>query len=262
MYKKWSLKNKKTSLVEYNNIWMYIAVFMGFVVVCVIGYMAYQIVSTPDGQMHVAPEKQVPYMRPLSSDDRYRWTSNSKYTLVIYESLDCKFCRKLNIEIQKNIVSLKWKFNLIYRNAPLVDLEPLAAEKSLITECIYRERWTEKMYDFIYQIYTEYQLFHRDNTWVKNIAKKYVSSSQYLDTCMNDPIQKAKIADDIKKLTLDGVNSTPSIGIYYEWRLVWRYASGFYGTTRVMEYLANMQWNADQFWDGNLLEKIQWIPIQ
>ena len=207
--------------------------------------------------MHVARDIDIEYMRPLSPDDRYRWTSSSKYTLVVYESLDCKYCRKLNAEILKNISYLKWKFNLVYRNAPLVDLEPLAAEKSLITECVYWPSWGDVMFDFIDRVYSEYQVFHRDNLWVKNIAKKIMSTPESLEKCMNDPKQKSKIANDIKNLSIDGISATPSIGVYYGDKLVWRYASGFNGTMRVIRYLATFEDNADQFWSDELFEKIQ-----
>ncbi len=196
-------------------------------------------------------------MRPLSSDDKYRWASPSKYTLVIYESLDCQYCRKLNAEIYKNISYLRWKFNLVYRSAPLVDLEPFAAEKSLIAECVYRDSWIDKMFDFIDRVYSDYQVYHRDNIWVKNIAKKIMSAPQSLENCMTDPSQKSKIANDIKNLAIDGISSTPSIGIYYAGRLVGRYASGFNGTMRVIRYLATFEDNADQFWSDELFAKIQ-----
>lgn len=206
---------------------------------------------------HVAQEKNIPYIRSLWPDERYRWTSSSKYTLVIYESLDCKYCRKLNIEILKNIAQYKWKFNLAYRNAPLVDLEPLVAEKSLIAECIYSNDGNKFFFDFMDSLYVNYQVFQKDNNWAKDLAKKVMTHPDMLDTCLADPLKKQKIANDIKNLIADNISFTPSVAIFYDGKLVWRYAAGFYGTMRVINYLSTFENNADQFWSEELFNKIQ-----
>ncbi len=254
------VRSKKTlhHAYPFRHIWIY-AIYGIWALLSIFAIYTIVTMIWPSGssESHVATEKHIEYMRPLVSDDKYRWRSSSKYTLVIYESLDCKYCRKLNAEIYKNISYLRWKFNLVYRNAPLVDLEPLAAEKSLIAECVYRDAWGDKMFDFIDRVYVDYQIFHRDNIWVKNIAKKIMSTPQSLENCMSDPVQKSKIANDIKSLAIDGISSTPSIGIFYWDKLVGRYASGFNGTMRVIRYLATFEDNADQFWSDELFEKIQ-----
>jgi hypothetical protein len=76
------------------------------------------------------------------------------------------------------------------------------------------------MFDFIDEVYAEYPLSQKDNTWVKNIAKKRMSQPNALENCLADPQQKAKIANDIKNLSIDTIESTPSIGIYYDGKLV------------------------------------------
>jgi hypothetical protein len=113
------------------------------------------------------------------------------------------------------------------------------------------------MFQLINRVYADYQIFQRDNNWVKIIAKNLMTHPENLENCMDDPLQKSKIADDIKKLSLDRVSSTPSIGIYYDGKLVGRYATGFNGTMRVIRYLSTFQENADQFWSEELFEKIQ-----
>ncbi|MBC7503466.1 thioredoxin domain-containing protein [Candidatus Gracilibacteria bacterium] len=206
---------------------------------------------------YVAQEKSLPYIRPIGPDERYRWTNSSKYTLVIYESLDCKSCRKLNIEILKNIAQYKGKFNLAYRSAPLVDLEPLVAEKSLIAECVYSNDGNKVFFDFIDSLYVNYQVFQKDNNWAMDLAKKVMTHPDMLDACLADPIKKQKIADDIKNSIADGIKFTPSVVIFYDGKLVGRYASGFYGTMRIINYLSTFEDNADQFWSDELFNKIQ-----
>lgn len=206
---------------------------------------------------HVAQEKDIQYIRPLWLDERYRWTSSGKYTLVIYESLDCKFCRKLSLEIEKYKSKFEGKFNLAYRNAPLVNLEPYAFEKAMISECIYRESWSDQMFAYIESIYGDYQVFQKNNDWAKDRAKKFIKNPENLDTCMRDPSTKQKIDNDLLWLFVDGISSTPSIGIFYDGRLVGRYASWFDGTMWVMEYLATFDQNADQFWSDELYKSIQ-----
>ena len=71
-------------------------------------------------------------MKAIGETDNFRWKNNSRYTLVIYTSLDCDHCRKLYKFIESRYELFGDTFNLIYRNAPLSDIEPLAMGKAVI----------------------------------------------------------------------------------------------------------------------------------
>jgi protein-disulfide isomerase len=161
------------------------------------------------------------------------------------------------LAIDANQSKIEGKFNLVYRSAPLVDLEPLAAEKSLIAECISRSVGTEKMFDFIHQIYSDYKQFESDNDWVVNIAKWYLDNTSTLKECMDDPTMRDKIQKNIELLFQERINYTPYIGVYYDGKLVWRYAAWYGGAIRVINYLSRFNENADQFWSDELFQKIQ-----
>ncbi len=260
MVAKWNTK-QNIKVGPKNNIWLFAIYGLS---ICLLIFLLYQTglyiantIAWGTRIGHVAQEKDIPYIRPIWPDERYRWRSSGKYTLVIYESLDCKSCRKLNREILKNIAQYQWKFNLAYRNAPLVDLEPLVAEKSLIAECVYSTDGNTVFFDFIDSFYSNYQVFQKDNNWVKDLAKKIMTHPNMLSVCLADPLKKQKIADDVKNSIADGVNFTPSVAIFYDGKLVWRYASGFYGTMRIINYLSTFENNADQFWSDELFNKIQ-----
>ncbi len=245
-------------------VWGYF--FISILAITIIGiaflvahYMAIQSPSF-GSNAHVANTSKLDYMRPISESDRYFWKSSSKYTLVVYESLDCKFCRKLAEFVRLNEAVLKGKFNLVYRSAPLVNIEPLAAEKTLISECVFHYQGVEKMFAFNDSIYKDYKQFELDNEWVKMRAKEFLDTKDNLQSCLENPIVKSKVEEDIRGLLVDGVSFTPSIWVYYNGELVGRYASWLRGTIQAMLYLASFDQNADQFWSDALFEKIktQW----
>lgn len=241
--------NKKYS------IWWYIFFIISLALSCII--ISWIVWYLNDSDTHVAVKKQIKYIRPLSTDERYKWKSSSKYTIVIYQSFDCKFCKKLNSELEKNRSHFEGKFNLAYRNAPLVDVEPLAKEKALIVECIYKGSWTKKMFEFIDDIYNEYQDFQKNNDWVLKRAKNFYISQDNFFACLKDPIVNQKIENDVNYLGIDEIYSTPSIWIFYNWELVGRYAAGFTRTMKFIEYLSTFENNADQFWSDSLFDEIQ-----
>lgn len=74
----------------------------------------------------VAMRENIMPMRDITEDDVFRWKNNSRYTLVVYTSLDCEHCRKLYEFIESRYDIFHESFNLIYRNAPLTDIEPLS----------------------------------------------------------------------------------------------------------------------------------------
>jgi protein-disulfide isomerase len=113
------------------------------------------------------------------------------------------------------------------------------------------------MFAYIDSIYSDYQIFQKNNDWAKDRAKKFIQNPENLETCMQDPSIRKKIDDDVRGLFVDGISYTPSIGIFYDGKLVWRYASWLGWTMRVMDYLATFWDNADQFWSDALFNKIQ-----
>lgn len=239
------------------NPWVIAILFLVISIICILLFLVVDLWSPNSDNKHVAQVNNIKYMRPLSENDYYRWKSPSKYTLVIYESMDCKYCHKLNTYINTHYDTLYGKFNLAYRNAPLTGSQPLAAEKALIAECVYQDRGSEKLFEFMNDVYNNYKTLHTNNDWIKERAKKYLIDPAGFIVCLNSKSAKEKIATDVQNLIADGIKSTPSIGIYYDSMLVWRYSAWYNGTIRVMQYLSTFDENADQFWSDELYNAIQ-----
>lgn len=135
-------------------------------------------------------------MKAVSEGDNFRWKNNSRYSLVIYTSLDCDHCKKLFHFIESRYELFGNAFNLIYRNAPLTDIEPLAIGKAVIGECLRTIEGNEKYFQFITEMYTEYNLFQKNNDWVYEVAKKLTKKQNELKSCIDGDTIREQIGKE------------------------------------------------------------------
>ena len=206
----------------------------------------------------VASHPSLMSMHALSDSDIWRWKNNSPYTVVLYASMDCSHCKELELTMTGAIQELyRSKFSLAYRDAPLVDIEPLVAEKTLIGRCVYRQNGANAYFAFLHDMYEHYNTLQTNNDWVKVIALSHLKDKNEFNTCIHSDDVRWEVQKSRIESLADGVSSTPTIGIFQKWVLVARYSYGAKPTLKVLDYLAHFDQNADQFWSDALLQ--QWM---
>ena len=145
-------------------------------------------------------------------------------------------------------------FNLIYRNAPLTDIEPLAIGKAVIGECLRTIEGNEKYFQFITEMYREYNIFQKNNDWVYEVAKKLTKKQNELKSCIDGDTIREQIGKERIEALSDWVSSTPTLGIFFDDELVWRYSVSGLKAMQIVEYLSLFSSKADQFWSEGMLE--------
>ena len=198
-------------------------------------------------------------MKGIDENDTFRWKNNSRYTLVIYTSLDCAHCRKLYTFIESRYEIFGDAFNLIYRNAPLTEIEPLSKWKAILWECLKKIEGGTQYFQYITELYAQYNLFQKDNEWAYTIAKKYTKKKRELLLCRDSTEMQKMIEQNQQDSLNDWVVTTPTLGIFFDGELVGRYAVSGSRAMQIVEYLSIFSSKSDLFWSEGLLEKyLEW----
>lgn len=216
---------------------------IGYLVIAILiawfGYFVYQYITlTRVSGIVVENKSSIEYLPPPSSSDHYKWKTDTPYTVVNYFSMDCPHCKKLDLIEEENRGKYEKSFNLIYRHSPLPS-QPLSGEKAVIAECVYQQSGDKGMFALISDSYANYRSFTKDNKWVIDIAKKYVQDGSSLDSCISSSEMKAFINNKKIEAVSQGVQGTPTIGVFKDDVLMFRDTIGERGVKRVMDYLAS-----------------------
>lgn len=192
-----------------------------------------------------------------NENDHYRFKSNSKYTLVIYASTDCIYCRKFDTYLENNLPKYENKFNLVYRYAPLSSDLNLSSEKALISECVYNQGGDKKMFEFIKDMHSNYKTGEANNGWVKDIAKNHVSNRGGFSDCLNNKDMQSKVINFKIKSVATGITGVMTVGVFNNGVLVSRFDRiSDVLVIKLIDYLARFPGFADQFWSDEMFQKI------
>ncbi len=163
------------------------------------------------------------YLPPPSDSDHYKIRNvGNTITIVNFFSMDCVHCRKAYLFEEKLLAKYGDKVNLVYRQNPLPEIQPLSPEKALIAECVYNQGGDETMFRFITDVYINFDIVNQNNNWIKKIAEKYVDNKEKLTSCIADPKEKEKISIAKNKAIASDVTRTPTIAIYQGSKLIER----------------------------------------
>lgn len=214
--------------------------FIVSILIVWVGYFVYQYKGSDNVSLveNAGSKSEIDFLPPPNALDHYKWKSNSPYTVVNYFSMDCPNCREVDATEEKYKTIYEKSFSLIYRHSPLPS-QPLSGEKAVIAECVYQQSGNEGMFAFISDSYANYRSFAKDNKWVIDIAKKYVQDSSSLGNCFSSSEMKAFINNKKIEAVSQGVEGTPTIGVFKGDVLMFRVTIGGKGVKRIMDYLAS-----------------------
>ena len=158
------------------------------------------------------------FVLPPQEGEKYlHYKEGNTVTVINYFSLDCPYCRKLFTIEKRFIIEFGDRVNFAFRDKPL-DSNPLSYEKALLKECIYlkNDNSNEKYFQFVEEVFANYENKEnnlRNNNWVKEIAKKYISNEQ-LESCLVDESLKQKILGFRAKADASQIFWTPTIVVF------------------------------------------------
>ena len=164
------------------------------------------------------------YTEPSQEDHYLLYDKKNIITLVNYFSLDCDHCKKaylLEDGLISTLATSSKNINIIYRHNPLLS-QPLSKEKALISECVYNQTGDAQFFNFIKEVFVLYKKSN-NNLWVKDIAKKYLTSQEKFDQCLISIAMKEKIQKQKNDNVLSGITYTPTILVYQNKEFVRKY---------------------------------------
>jgi protein-disulfide isomerase len=146
----------------------------------------------------------------LREYEHYKSRTNSPYTIIEYFDLDCPYCRELYLEERKVYASIfAGNINHIYRFFPLTNIHPDAAKKTLVAECVAKNRGEDVFFKFIdhHFLTTSTETTYKE---FLELAEKYLTKEQIV-ICQNDTNLKEMLTWNIVRATQAGVFSTPTM---------------------------------------------------
>lgn len=157
-------------------------------------------------------EEDIPSPNP---NDHYKWKSSSPITVVNYFSLDCPHCRELYNREDSLRHVYENTFSLIYRHSPLPQIQPLSFKKSVIAECVYENSGEIAFFNFVRDVFRDYDTEQVNNEWVESIAMKHISDAETFDVCLRE-VGVKKINRSIEEALAHKVYGTPTIAVFQD----------------------------------------------
>lgn len=173
---------------------------------------------------------------PFSESDHYVGDKNARYSIIVYEDMECPFC-KVYAEVPENVVQKMKNFNFVSRANPLQFHMPAAAKEAVVAECVANELGNEGYFKFTRAIFkatltngqglpalpTDYKLNGTDKE--KDIFKTFKTPEQTLFAvakdigvkdiettlaCYRNPETSLKLQNLLVDSSKHGITGTPT----------------------------------------------------
>lgn len=173
----------------------------------------------------------------FSESDHYRGDKNARYSIIVYEDMECPFCQMFAEVPERAILKLK-DVNYVSRANPLQFHMPMAAKEAVLAECVATELGNDGYFAFTQNIYKntlkngqglpllsndyvfkgtekEKELFNKQAATDKPlfVAAKSVGVKNFeqLVNCYRDPNVSLKLQNMIAEATKYGITGTPMV---------------------------------------------------
>lgn len=202
-----------------------------------------RIVAEKEAQAKLALEQEkknqenAKLVAKFSENDHYRGDKNARYSIIVYEDMECPFCQMFAEVPEKAIEKLK-DVNYVSRANPLQFHMPMAAKEAVLAECIATELGNDGYFAFTRNIFKntlkngqglpqlssdyvfkgsakEKELFDKQNSSDKPLfvaAKDAgVKNFEQLVTCYRDPNVSMKLQNMLVEAMKYGITGTPMV---------------------------------------------------
>lgn len=173
----------------------------------------------------------------FNDKDHYRGDKNARYSMIVYEDMECPFCQMFAEVPEKAIAKLK-DVNYVSRANPLDFHMPMAAKQAVLAECIATEVGNDGYFAFTQNIFKntlkngkglpllskdylfkgtkqEIALFNQQSETDKPLfvaAKDAgVKNFEQLVTCYRDPNVSMKLQNMLVESAKIGITGTPMV---------------------------------------------------
>lgn len=173
----------------------------------------------------------------FSETDHYRGDKNARYSIIVYEDMECPFCQMFAEIPEKAIAKLK-DVNYVSRANPLQFHMPMAAKEAVLAECIATELGNDGYFSFTQNVFRntlkngqglpqlnndyvfngtekEKELFNKQTSTDKPlfvVAKTAgVKNFEQLVSCYRDPNVSMKLQNMLADSVKYGITGTPMV---------------------------------------------------
>ncbi len=151
-----------------------------------------------------------------SNRDRVFGNPQAEVSLIVYNDLECPFCKRFVGTPEQAIAKFDGKANVVYRHFPLDFHGENAKRGAYDAECVGRQAGSEAFFAFanewLKQTNSNGKGLERGDTQIREIAKSAkVKDLAALDACARDSAVAQLVRDDIADGTRSGITGTPSV---------------------------------------------------
>ncbi|MEK7115012.1 MAG: DsbA family protein [Patescibacteria group bacterium] len=159
----------------------------------------------PNEQQSGDPEK----MAEITSADYVRGNRNASVKLVVFEDLECPFCKQFHETLAEVSREYGDKVAIVWRHFPL-DIHPKAAKEAEAAECVGELGGNDKFWAFIDKIF---EITPSNNGLdLAELSKTAVIleiDKAKFETCLNSNKYSKKIQDAVENAIASGGTGTP-----------------------------------------------------
>lgn len=193
------------------NIFLPISILIGAVLIS--GALIYNAgIKSLGGDKDVPSEQQSgdpEAMAEITSADYVRGNRNAPVKLVVFEDLECPFCKQFHSTLNQISQEYKDKVVLVYRHFPL-DIHPKAAKEAEAAECVGELGGNDKFWAFVDKIF---EITPSNNgldpaELPKSAVALGINKTQF-ETCLNSNKYTKKVQDAVENAIASGGTGTP-----------------------------------------------------
>lgn len=219
-----------------------IAMIMGLIVVCALGWQFYKLekISSSLATQSVGFKNEDEFndavanafnkfvenkKRALAQEKLQKYTnapattangkhiygsSDARFTLVEFSDLECPYCKRFHDTPKQLVDASKGNVNWQWMHLPLGFHNPAAKDQAIASECVAEELGNRAFWAFLSDIFT---LSRGNGQGVNNIVEVATDlgadKTKFLE-CMSSGRYENKIADHLQKAQSQGISGTPA----------------------------------------------------
>ena len=152
-------------------------------------------------------------IRPVDETDFIKGNPNAPIVIVEYSDYDCPFCKNFHETMNQimNEYGVTGKVAWVYRQLPLTQLHPNAAQISEAALCVGKVAGNDAFWTFSDLIFEERNINEATNiTKIPDYATRAGAEKAAFQTCLDGQEQEAIVKASVAEGAALGINGTPS----------------------------------------------------
>lgn len=166
-------------------------------------------VQAPAAQGQAAKAK----IRPVDETDFIKGNPNAPIVIVEYSDYDCAFCKRFHETMNQimNEYGVTGKVAWVYRQLPLTQLHPNAAQISEAALCVGKVAGNDAFWTFSDLVFQERNINEATNiTKIPDYATRAGAEKAAFEACLSGTAQEAVVKASVAEGAALGINGTPS----------------------------------------------------